>query len=152
MALTLRPTFANRDRSVAARSSGSPTYQAYRILHVGFTALPLVAGIDKFFDALVPWTSYLAPIVPSTLGVAPQTFMYGVGAVEILAAVLVACVPFIGGWVVAAWLAGIIGNLLIQGTFYDIALRDVGLLVGAVALARIAVAYRHPTTIEPERR
>jgi hypothetical protein len=115
-----------------------PAYQAYKILHLGFIALPILAGADKFMGALVNWEQYLAPAFLRFSPVDAHTFMLGVGAVEILAGILVAVKPRIGGLVVAAWLWGIIANLLLIPGFYDIALRDFGLSLGALALARLA--------------
>jgi len=115
-----------------------PGYQAYRILHLGFTVLPIVAGADKYFNLLTDWERYLAPGVVDALSVSATTIMSVVGGVEIAAGLLVLVRPRIGGYVVAAWLAAIILNLLLAGDFYDIALRDFGLLLGAVALARLA--------------
>ena len=115
--------------------------QAYRALHVGFTVAPLVAGLDKFAHVLVDWDQYLAPIVPRVTGIDAHTFMLGVGVIEIAAGIGVALKPRIFGYVVSAWLAGIVVNLLIAGDYYDIALRDVGLSIGASALARLGKVF-----------
>lgn len=132
-------TTLERTRNAAtAQNAASPAYEAYRILHVGFVVAPVVAGLDKFLNRLTDWTQYLWPAVPDTLGLAPATFMAGVGVVEIVAGILVAIRPRIGGYVVAAWLLGIIANLLLLGEYYDVALRDLGLALGALALARLA--------------
>ena len=114
--------------------------QAYRVLHGAFVVAPIVAGVDKFFDVLTDWTQYLAPVIPNTLGIAPQTFMRGVGVVEIAAGILVALAPRFGSYVVAAWLWGIIVNLFMRGYYFDVALRDFGLSLGALALGRLAEA------------
>jgi len=119
----------------------SPSYQAYQILHIAFTVAPIVAGIDKFLHLLVDWDKYLAPIVPRTLGISGHTFMLGVGVIEVIAGLLVAVAPRIGGWVVGVWLCGIIVNLLIGPGYFDVALRDLGLALGAFALARLSVDY-----------
>jgi hypothetical protein len=119
----------------------SPSYQAYQILHIAFTVAPIVAGIDKFFHFLTNWDLYLAPIVTNTLHIGAHTFMLGVGAVEVIAGLLVAVAPRIGAWVVGLWLCGIIVNLLMMGAYFDIALRDLGLALGAFALARLSVEY-----------
>ena len=116
--------------------------QAFRILHVGFVVAPILAGLDKFFEVLVDWDRYLAPVVPDVLPVSGHTFMLVVGVIEIAAGILVAVAPRIGGYVVAVWLWAIIVNLLIAGDYFDIALRDFGLLVAALALARLAHAAR----------
>lgn len=128
----------------AARTAdmGDPVYQAFRILHVGFVAAPILAGLDKFFGVMADWSVYLWSGVPSLTGLSPAAFMGIVGVVEIVAGVLVAVKPRIGGYVVAAWLTGIILNLLLLGDFFDIALRDLGLALGALALARLATAFR----------
>lgn len=120
---------------------GPGAYQAFRILHLGFVVAPIVAGLDKFVGVLADWDAYLWPGITDLLGIAPGTFMAVVGVVEIVAGVLVALRPRIGGWVVAGWLAGIILNLLLLGAFLDVALRDLGLLLGAVALARLAAYH-----------
>ena len=115
--------------------------QAFRLLHVGFVVAPILAGLDKFFDVLVDWDRYLAPVVTDVLPFSAHTIMVAVGVIEIAAGVLVAVRPRIGGYVVAVWLWGIIVNLLVAGDFYDIALSDFGLSLGALALARLAEAF-----------
>jgi hypothetical protein len=121
--------------------AADPSRQAYLLLRTAFTVAPIAFGLDKFANVLTDWTHYLAPqidrIVPGT---ATQA-MWAVGVVEILAGVVVALRPRWGGLLVAAWLAGIIVNLLLLGGYYDVALRDVGLLAGALALSRLAVAH-----------
>jgi hypothetical protein len=118
-----------------------PAYQAYVMLHVGFAALPIIAGADKFFHLLVNWDQYLAPVATQVLPVSGHTFMLVVGVIEIAAGLLVAMRPRIGAYVVALWLWGIIANLLLIPGFYDIALRDFGLSVGALALARLSPEF-----------
>ncbi|MDQ4085066.1 MAG: hypothetical protein M3165_04535 [Actinomycetota bacterium] len=118
-----------------------PSYQAFVALRTAFTVAPIVFGLDKFANLLVHWPTYLAPWVDGIVPGSAQQAMYAVGVVEIVAGIVVAVAPRFGGWLVAAWLAGIIVNLLTLSGFYDIALRDFGLLVGAVALARLATAY-----------
>ncbi len=115
-----------------------PAYQAYLILYVGFIALPIVAGLDKFFHILVNWDHYLTPVVTQVLPLSAHTFMLIVGVIEIIAGILVAVRPQIGAYVVMVWLWGIIVNLLLVPGFYDIALRDFGLSLGALALARLS--------------
>ncbi len=124
--------------SVAAR----PAYHAYVILHIGYAALPIIAGIDKFFDKLGNWDMYLCPLATRVTGLADHTFMMIVGAIEIVAGILVAFLPRVGAVVVTLWLWGIIVNLFLAGGFYDIALRDFGLSLGAIALARLACEFR----------
>lgn len=127
--------------AAGARDLSSPGYQAYRVLHLGFVVAPVLAGADKFLMLLSEWTHYLWPVVPDLLGIAPRTFMGVVGVIEIAAGLLVAINPKVGGYVVSAWLVGIILNLLLLGQYYDVALRDLGLALGAFALARLATAY-----------
>jgi hypothetical protein len=115
--------------------------QAFRILQVGFIVAPILFGLDKFFEVLVDWDRYLAPAVTDALPVSGHTVMLAVGVVEIAAGVLVALRPRIGGYVVAVWLWVIIVNLLVVGDYFDIALRDFGLSLGALALARLAEAF-----------
>jgi hypothetical protein len=114
---------------------------AFRALQVGFTIAPIVAGIDKFANALTDWERYLAPAIAERFPGGARPLMRLVGGVEIAAGLLVAARPRIGGYVVAAWLAGIVGNLIARRDCYDIALRDVGLSIGAFALARLATQH-----------
>jgi hypothetical protein len=114
------------------------------MLRVAFAVAPIAFGLDKFFNVLVDWPIYLAPWINDIAPGSGQDFMYLVGAVEILAGVLVAIRPKYGAPVVAAWLAGIIVNLLTVPGFYDVALRDFGLLLGALTLTRLAFAYDRP--------
>jgi len=130
-----------RDAVVADRRS--PAYRAYQILHVGFVAAPLLAGLDKFTDLMTNWDGYLAKPIANALPFSAHTFMMIVGVVEIVAALLVALRPKIGAYVVAAWLVGIIVDLLMLGGAYDIALRDFGLCLGALALGRLALDFDH---------
>ena len=129
-----------RSTSALARN---PSRQAYEILHWGFVAAPAIAGLDKFTNLLVNWDKYLAPTFARLIPVTAHNFMMVVGLVEIFAALLVAVRPKIGAWVVAAWLAGIIVNLLAGGMYYDVALRDFGLMLGAMALGRLAVTHEN---------
>ena len=130
--------------SASASSSlarSSPSYQAYQILHVGFTVAPLIAGIDKFFHLLVNWDMYLAPVVNRILGGHGHAFMLVVGVIEIIAGIGVAIWPRFFSYVVAAWLLGIVVNLLLVPGFYDIALRDFGLCLAALALGRLSQEF-----------
>ena len=122
---------------------GNPAYQAYLLLRAAFTVAPILFGLDKFFNWMVDWPDYLAPWVNDIVPGTGQDFMYFVGAVEIAAGILVALAPRLGAYVVAAWLAGIIVNLLTADppTFYDIALRDFGLMLAALTLGRLAQAF-----------
>ena len=116
-----------------------PSHQAYQILHLGFTVLPILAGLDKFFEVLADWDRYLAPLFPQMLSISPETFMAIVGIVEIVAGLVVFFKPRLGGYLVMLWLWGIILNLLLIPGYYDVALRDFGLSLGALSLARLAV-------------
>jgi|SRR4051794_8984968 len=136
-------TEMTRPRSGAAGDRAQvqdPARQAYQILHLGFTVLPIIAGADKFFHLLVNWDQYLAPLVSRLIGGHDHAFMLAVGVVEILAGLLVAFKPRLGGYVVALWLWGIIVNLLMVPGYFDVALRDFGLSLGALALARLSQA------------
>jgi hypothetical protein len=120
-----------------------PAYQAFWLLRIGFTVAPILFGIDKFAGVLTDdWTKYLATQFNDLIPGSAQDAMYAVGVVEILAGVIVALNPRIGGLIVAAWLAGIIVNLLLVGGYGDIALRDFGLLLGALTLSRLATMRR----------
>ena len=133
-------THSAHDMTTITRAE--PSRQAFLLLWAVFSVAPILFGIDKFTQWMTNWDGYLAPwindIVPGTAHQAMMT----VGVVEIAAGLLVALTPRIGGYVVAAWLAGIIINLVSQNEYWDIALRDLGLLVGALALARLATTNR----------
>jgi hypothetical protein len=120
----------------------NPAYQAYLTLRVGFVVAPILFGLDKFTNLLTDWTTYLAPAIDRLAPGSATSAMLAVGIIEIIAGLVVAIRPKIGGYLVAAWLAGIIGNLLVAGDHYDIALRDLGLLLAALALARLATAFQ----------
>lgn len=131
------------DLALNAADLKNPVYQAYKLLHVGFTIAPLVAGLDKFFDLLVNWDRYLAPVASRVVGGHDHAFMLVVGVIEIVAGIGVALRPRIFSYIVAAWLLGIIVNLLLIPPsnplpHYDVALRDFGLLLGALALGRLS--------------
>jgi hypothetical protein len=123
------------------RDDSAAAFQAYGILLFAFTVAPIIAGADKFFGILTNWTQYLAPVFPNTLGIDPATFMMIVGAIEIIAGIIVFLKPSVGGYIVSLWLLGIIVNLLLLHNFHDIALRDLGLLLGALALARLGTHF-----------
>jgi uncharacterized membrane protein YphA (DoxX/SURF4 family) len=120
--------------------AGDPAQQAFLLLRTVFAVAPIAFGLDKFFNLLADWPSYLAPFVDRLVPGTGQQAMYAVGVIEIVAGLLVAARPKYGAVVVVAWLAGIIVNLLLLGEFYDVALRDLGLLLGALTLARLATA------------
>ena len=129
-------------RDVGAITRAEPAHQAYLALWVGYIALPLVVGLDKLIGFMnVNWEGYLATWVNDIVPGSAADAMMMVGVVELAAAVCVAVAPRIGGYIIAAWLAGIIVNLFSMGNYNDIALRDIGLLIGAVALARLATTY-----------
>ena len=115
-------------------------FQAYALLRVGFAVAPILFGLDKFFDVLVDWPQYLASWVNDIAPGSASDFMHFVGVVEIVAGLTVALKPRYGAYVVAGWLGGIIVNLLVLGDFYDVALRDFGLLLAALTLTRLATA------------
>ena len=119
--------------------------QSFWLLRIGFTAAPILFGLDKFFNWTVHWPDYLAGWINNIVPGSGQDFMYVVGAIEIAAGLLVAVAPRVGGPVVAAWLAGIVVNLLTVNPpeYYDVALRDFGLMLGALTLARLAWAMPH---------
>ena len=122
---------------------------AYRLLRIAFTVAPILFGLDKFFNWTVHWPDYLAPWINNIVPGSGQDFMYFVGGVEIVAGLVVAVAPVIGGPLVSAWLAGIVVNLLTNNPpqYYDIALRDFGLMLGALTLTRLAWAFaRSPET------
>jgi hypothetical protein len=116
-------------------------HQAYQILRWGFVAAPILAGADKFLHLLVNWNQYLSPLAARVLPFSGDAFMKVVGVVEIAAGLIVAIKPKIGAYVVSAWLVGIIVNLLTIPGFYDVALRDFGLALGALALGRLSHLY-----------
>jgi hypothetical protein len=130
--------------AIPPRRLNDPAFQAFTLLRVGFTVAPILFGLDKFLDWLVDWEVYLAPEVNDLVPGNAHQAMLAVGVIEIVAGLVVAVRPRFGGYLVAAWLAGIIANLLLQGDFYDIALRDFGLLIGALSLALLATAFDHP--------
>jgi uncharacterized membrane protein YphA (DoxX/SURF4 family) len=121
-----------------------PRYQAYMLLRVGFAVAPILFGLDKFSNLLVHWPKYLAPWINNLVPGSGQEFMYFVGVVEIVAGLAVLLKPRYGAYLVALWLAGIIVNLLSYPGFYDIALRDFGLMLAALTLGRLASVYDPP--------
>ncbi|MDR2986417.1 MAG: hypothetical protein LBV34_16410 [Nocardiopsaceae bacterium] len=118
-----------------------PAYQAFWLLRIGFTVAPILFGADKFAGLLTNWDKYLAPWVNDIVPGTAHQAMYAVGVIEIVAGLAVLIVPRFGGYLVAAWLLGIIVNLLSIGSYYDVALRDFGLLLAALTLARLATAF-----------
>ena len=145
--MTTHPT---RDRATRTAELNDPTSQAFLLLRSAFTVAPIVFGLDKFVNVLTDWPGYLAPWIDSLVPGTAQQAMYVVGIVEIAAGILVAIRPLLGAYVVAAWLAGIIVNLLLIPGFDDVAVRDVGLLLAALALAWLAATFG-PTAPRPAR-
>ncbi|HEX5608863.1 MAG TPA: DoxX family membrane protein [Solirubrobacterales bacterium] len=141
---TLDPREASVPSPFADRLKGDPAFQAFLLLRVAFTVAPILFGLDKFFNVMVDWEGYLAPWINDIVPGGASTAMHLVGIVEIVAGVFVALKPRYGAYVVAAWLAGIIVNLLTYSGYYDIALRDFGLMLGALTLARLASKYDPP--------
>lgn len=126
---------------VEKSSWGDPSKQAFLLLRTVFTIAPIIFGLDKFFNLLTYWPQYLPQLVTGIVPMTAQQFMLIVGVIEIVAGLLVAFRPRLGALVVALWLAGIIVNLLILPGFFDVALRDFGLLIAAVALYRLSFAH-----------
>jgi len=129
-----------------------PAAQAFMLLRIAFTVAPILFGIDKFAEVLTnDWTVYLAPEFNDILPGTAQEAMYIVGVIEIIAGLVVFVAPRFGGLLVAGWLGGIIVSLLLVGGYGDIALRDFGLLLGALALSRLAAAYAGDRPRQPAR-
>jgi len=118
--------------------TSTPAYEAYRILHLAFIVAPIAAGVDKFFNVLVNWEQYLPPFVNNLVGGHGHELMFAVGVIEIIAGIGVALKPKIFAYVVSVWLLLIVVNLLMIPGYYDVALRDFGLALGALALARLS--------------
>jgi hypothetical protein len=125
----------------ARRLRTDPGYQAFTLLRITFTVAPIAFGLDKFFNGMVDWEKYLAPWINRLMPGTGHSFMLFVGIVEIIAGLVVALKPRYGAFLVAAWLAGIVVNLLTYSGYYDIALRDFGLLLAALTLGRLAMKY-----------
>jgi uncharacterized membrane protein YphA (DoxX/SURF4 family) len=125
----------------ASRLRTDPAYQAFTLLRIGFTVAPILFGLDKFANVMVDWSIYLAPWINDILPGSADDAMYVIGVIEIVAGLCVALRPRYGALLVAAWLGGIIFNLLTYSDYYDIALRDFGLMLGALTLARLATVY-----------
>src|SRR5690348_17183508 len=124
--------------AAVGQAGASSAYQAYRILQFAFVVAPIIAGLDKFFHLLVNWDQYLPAVVANMSPIPPHTLMLIVGVIEIVAGIGVALKPRIFAYVVAAWLAVIIINLLMIPGYFDVALRDLGLLLGALALGALS--------------
>jgi hypothetical protein len=131
----------NTASAAADSTAASPAYQAFRILQIGFIAAPILAGLDKFFHLLVNWDQYLPSVVTRVSPIGGHNLMLIVGVIEIVAGIGVALKPRIFAYVVAAWLALIIANLLLIPGYFDVALRDFGLFLAALALARLSQQF-----------
>ena len=127
--------------SVLQRARQDPGYQAFLLLRIGFTLAPILFGADKFANVMVNWEQYLTPWIRHASPLSATHTMYVVGAIEIVAGLAVAIKPRYAAYVVAGWLGGIIVNLLSYSGYYDVALRDFGLMLGALTLARLASKY-----------
>ncbi|MCA1600357.1 MAG: hypothetical protein LC776_01495 [Acidobacteria bacterium] len=127
-----------REASVIA---ANPSYQAFQVLRLGFTVAPILFGLDKFFNLAVNWEQYLPPFVNNLLGGHGHYLMLAVGVIEIIAGLGVAFKPRVFAYVVSAWLLLIVINLLMIPGYFDIALRDFGLSIGAFALARLSQEF-----------
>jgi hypothetical protein len=139
----LRPNTPSDKAALLEVNAGSPAYQAFRILHLGFVAAPILAGLDKFFHLLVNWDQYLPAFVGRLSPVGGHNLMLAAGVVEIVAGIGVAWKPRIFAYVVAGWLALIIVNLLLIPGYFDVALRDFGLFLAALALGRLSKQFAH---------
>ena len=135
------PPRISRTNSQTSTDVSGPAYQAYQILHVGFVVAPIVAGLDKFFNLLVNWEQYLPPFVNTMVGGRGHELMLVAGVIEIIAGLGVLFKPKFFAYVVSAWLLMIVVNLLMIPGYYDIALRDFGLALGAFALARLSQKF-----------
>jgi hypothetical protein len=149
MSVTSTPTrvAATGSLGMGERIKTDPTFQAFWLLRIGFTIAPILFGLDKFAHVLTNWDKYLATWVNDLVPGTAHQAMFAVGAIEIVAGLAVLFVPRFGGYLVAAWLLGIIVNLVSIGGYGDVALRDFGLLLAALTLARLATAFptgRHP--------
>jgi uncharacterized membrane protein len=132
---------ADQSQGAASAAANSPAYQAYRILHFGFTVAPILAGLDKFTHLLVNWDKYLPGVVARVSPIPTHTLMLIAGVIEIVAGIGVALKPRIFAYIVAVWLAVIIINLLLVPGYFDVALRDFGLFLAALALARLSEQF-----------
>jgi uncharacterized membrane protein YphA (DoxX/SURF4 family) len=137
---------ARVEPAAGATAKADPRYQAFVIMRIGYTVLPIVMGIDKYFNGLTHWPKYLADWIDNIIPGTAQQFMYVVGGIEIVAGLIVLLKPRIGAYIVAAWLAGIVINLFSYGEWYDVAVRDFGLMLGALTLGRLASVYDRRTS------
>ena len=136
----------NRERGVDTAAGGpimrrGPAFEAFWPLYLGFIAAPILAGLDKYLNLLTDWGQYASPAFAAVFGGNVSAMMHTVGIIEVIAGLIVAWRPRVGGMIVAVWLAGIILNLLLIPGFYDIALRDFGLMLGAISLSRLSTDH-----------
>ena len=143
----LGPARGSGSGAISKLKAHEPAYQAFWLLRITFAVAPIAFGLDKFANVLVQWPKYLAPWINDIVPGSAQQAMYAVGVVEIAAGLVVLVKPRYGAWLVAAWLGGIVLNLLTYSAYYDIALRDFGLMLGALTLARLASVYDRPLHI-----
>lgn len=141
MATVLTPGRTDVSTASHGRNAHDPVFQAFALLRIGFTVAPIAFGLDKFAHILVNWDIYLAPRINDLVPGTAHQAMYAVGVIEVIAGLVVALRPKYGSLLVAAWLAGIIVNLLLIPGYYDIALRDFGLFLAALTLFRLASAF-----------
>ena len=142
---TATTTSASRLGYESSRAQWSdPRYQAFMLMRLTFTVAPIAFGLDKFWNQMVYWPKYLAPWINHLMPGTAQQFMYSVGVIEIVAGVVVLLRPRYGAYLVAAWLAGIVTNLFSYPGWYDVAVRDFGLMLAALTLARLASVYDPP--------
>jgi uncharacterized membrane protein YphA (DoxX/SURF4 family) len=134
------PSVSTRDTRVFVITAdlADPAYQAYLLLRNAFTIALILAGADKFLNAMIDWVQYLAPVIPRTIGIPPEIFLRGVGIMEIGLGILIAFVPRRAAYWAAGWLGLIVVNSVMAGTHFDVALRDFALVLGALALGRLA--------------
>jgi hypothetical protein len=132
------------DVAASSKPWADPRYQAFMLLWLGFTVAHIAFGLDKFWNQMTYWPKYLAPWVNNLMPGSGQDFMYFVGVVEIVAGIVVLLKPRYGAYLVALWLAGIVTNLFSYPGWYDVAVRDFGLMLAALTLGRLASVYDPP--------
>jgi uncharacterized membrane protein YphA (DoxX/SURF4 family) len=137
-------TGASANAAVSTHDRSDAAYQSFWLLRIAFTVAPIAFGIDKFFNGMVTWEKYLASWYNDIIPGNAYTAMHIIGVVEIVAGVLVFLKPRYGAYVVAAWLAGIVLDLVTYSGYYDVALRDFGLLLAALTLGRLASKFDPP--------
>jgi hypothetical protein len=141
-------TFGPTRRDIVVAEASSPAYQAYQVLHVGFVLLPLVAGLDKFTNWLTNWQGYLAPYFAQATSIPERQLMMIAGAIEIVIALIVAIKPLVGARLLALWMLASIVNLILGQSHFDLALRDFGIMLGALALGRLSIDFDSQLEVE----